>query len=111
MLEKVGSWSQHSVPERCLLGGTSCFFFANEKASRRLGGAGLLLAWIWQLGASGLGCGCERAVGKLRISPAHPGGWTRLSTGDLRFENWGARARNSAGEASESGGTRSASRA
>lgn len=67
MLEKVGSWSHHSVPERCLLGGTSCFSFANEKASRRLGGAGLLLARIWQLGASGLGCGCECAVGKLRV--------------------------------------------
>lgn len=66
MLEKVSSWSHHSVPERSLLGGASCFSFANEKASRRLGGAGLLLAWIWQLGASGFGC--KRAVGKQRIS-------------------------------------------
>lgn len=45
-------------------GGAYCFSFANEKASRRLGGAGLLQAWIWQLGASGFGCGarCGKAA-------------------------------------------------
>lgn len=66
MLEKVGSWSHHSVPERSLLGGASCFSFASQKASRSLGGARLLLAGFgcWGLQASG----CERAVGKQRIS-------------------------------------------
>lgn len=78
------------------------------QTKRLLGGwAGLGSSWRG-FGSWGLQASAASALWESSASPAHPGGWTRLSSGDLRLENWGARA-HSAGETSESGGTRSAS--